>query len=234
MDDFIVLDNPNSPFPPTYLARSYPNGLLAIGGDLSPRRLLDAYGKGIFPWFNPGEPVVWWSPDPRCILRTENIHISKSLHKALKKSSLTVTFDKAFTAVMEACGEPRKDAPESWIHKPMLDAYTALHELGFAHSVEIWDEDDLVGGLYGVAIGQVFFGESMFSKVSNTSKIALVYLTGQLREWGFPIIDCQVTNDHLLSLGAEEIPRDEFEKILLEYKMRPGPPRPWIINWHYS
>ncbi len=231
---YYVLHTADTPFPPTNRAHSYPNGLLAIGGDLTTQRLLDAYSKGIFPWFNPGEPVLWWTPEPRCILRTDRIHISKSLHKVLRKGAFTVTFDRAFDDVIKACSEPRRYTSETWIHSPMIEAYSTLHRLGYAHSIEVWRDDFLVGGLYGVAIGKIFFGESMFSRETNASKVAITYLAGQLHQWGFPLIDCQVTSDHLLSLGAEEITRKAFEKHLLEYKVTGNATGPWVLNWQYG
>jgi len=203
----------DSPFPS--VANALEDGLLAAGGDLSTPRLLNAYQHGLFPWFNKDDPILWWSPDPRMVLFTDKIKISKSLKRTLRTSPLTVTFDQAFTHVITACSLPRdKDNtdPENstWIHPDIIQAYVTLHQQGVAHSVECWLDNKLVGGLYGIAIGRMFFGESMFSHVRDSSKIALVKLCHQLNLWGFPLIDCQVYSSHLESLGAEEIPRSEF------------------------
>jgi leucyl/phenylalanyl-tRNA--protein transferase len=203
----------NDFFPPVNSA--FEDGLLAAGGDLSTKRLLSAYRQGIFPWFNKNDPILWWSPNPRMVLFTDQFKLSKSLKKTLRTSSLQLSMDRAFEQVMLACSQPRSDQkldPEnsSWIHPQMISAYNQLHQQGFAHSIECWLDDELVGGLYGVAIGRIFFGESMFSKVKDSSKIALITLCQQLSRWNFPFIDCQVHSDHLASLGAKEIPRDDF------------------------
>lgn len=211
----------NSVFPPLNQALITPNGLLAVGGELSPVRLLDAYHHGIFPWFNQGEPILWWSPNPRMVLIPDEFKCSHSLQKILRKNDFTVRFDSQFEAVMHACAAPRGSGkaqpnanPGTWIHEEMIDAYCALHDLGYAHSVEVWQNDTLLGGLYGMAIGRMFYGESMFSGVPNGSKIALAHLAKQLSRWGFGMIDCQMHTAHLASLGAREIPRDEFIKHL--------------------
>lgn len=201
-------------FPPVENALREPNGLLAVGGDLSPQRLLEAYSKGIFPWFNADEPILWWSPNPRMVLFPEEIKISRSLRKTLKKEHYQIRTDGSFTQVMHACASSRKGQVGTWIHPEMIAAYTALHDMGLAHCVETWMGGELVGGLYGVALGQVFFGESMFSRVPDASKIALVHLAKQLQRWKFGLIDCQVKTDHLTSLGAREIPRSEFSQQL--------------------
>jgi len=203
----------DSPFPS--VAKALEDGLLAAGGDLSSLRLLNAYQHGIFPWFNKDDPILWWSPDPRMVLFTDKVKISKSLKRTCRTTPLTITFDQAFEQVITACSLPRDEdntEPENstWIHPDMIQAYVSLHHQGFAHSVECWLDDKLVGGLYGIAIGHMFFGESMFSHVRDSSKIALVKLCQQLHLWGFPLIDCQVYSSHLESLGAEEIPRSEF------------------------
>lgn len=203
-----------SSFPPLENALAEPNGLLAIGGDLSPQRLLEAYSKGIFPWFNEGEPILWWSPNPRMVLFPDELKISRSLRKTLKKNHYQIRTDYSFSQVMQACASPRKGQAGTWIHPQMIAAYTALHEMGLAHSIETWVDDVLVGGLYGVSLGKVFFGESMFSRVSGASKIALVHLVMQLQYWEFGLIDCQVRTDHLASLGAREISRAEFSQRL--------------------
>ncbi|MEQ1779323.1 MAG: leucyl/phenylalanyl-tRNA--protein transferase [Nitrosomonas sp.] len=204
----------HSSFPPVENALREPNGLLAVGGDLSPQRLLEAYSKGIFPWFNADEPILWWSPNPRMVLFPEEIKISRSLRKTLKKDHYQIRTDDSFTQVMHACASSRKGQTGTWIHPEMIAAYTALHDMGLAHCVETWMDGELVGGLYGVALGQVFFGESMFSRVSDASKIALVHLAKQLQRWEFGLIDCQVKTGHLTSLGAREIPRSEFSQQL--------------------
>jgi len=197
-------------FPPADRALREPNGLLAAGGDLSIPRLLNAYRHGISPWFNPGEPILWWSPDPRMVLVPNEFKVSHSLRKTLGRKIFEVRFDTAFEAVMRACAAPRDGQAGSWIHEDMIAAYCALHELGYAHSVESWHNNQLVGGLYGVAIGRMFYGESMFSRVSDASKVALAHLALQLGRWHFGLIDCQLNTPHLASLGAREIPRIDF------------------------
>ncbi|GGO76908.1 leucyl/phenylalanyl-tRNA--protein transferase [Marinobacterium nitratireducens] len=197
-------------FPPPQTALQEPNGLLAAGGDLSPQRLLQAYRHGIFPWYNPGEPILWWTPNPRCVLYTERLHISRSLRKRLKRNDYQVTIDQDFNAVMDACAAPRDNSAGTWISHEMQLAYAQLHRLGHAHSVEVWRDSRLIGGLYGVAIGQMFYGESMFSRETDGSKIAFAWLVEQLKNWGYPLVDCQVHNPHLVTLGAETIPRSQF------------------------
>jgi leucyl/phenylalanyl-tRNA--protein transferase len=197
-------------FPPVTQALKSPNGLLTIGGDLSTARLLDAYRHGIFPWFNPGEPILWWSPDPRMVLIPDQFKISASLRKTLRHADYRVSFDQAFESVIRCCAAPRDGASGTWISEEMIAAYCELHRLGYAHSVEVWMGDNLAGGLYGVAIGKMFYGESMFSRASNGSKIALAYLARQLQRWQFGLIDCQMHTPHLASLGAHEMPRREF------------------------
>ena len=221
---------PESRFPPLHTALTAPNGLLAVGGDLSPQRLIEAYRSGIFPWFNSGEPVLWWSPDPRMVLFPGKIRISKSLRKVLKKGGYEVRFDTAFRQVIEACAAPRLQQTGTWIHDEVVSAYSILHEMGMAHSVEIWIGGELAGGLYGVAQGRVFFGESMFSHVPNASKIALVHLAGQLERWGFGMIDCQMKTAHLASLGAVEIAREEFSQRLKELVNYPARTEKWCVD----
>jgi leucyl/phenylalanyl-tRNA--protein transferase len=200
-------------FPPVDLAE--PDGLLAVGGDLRPQRLLMAYSQGIFPWYSPGEPILWWSPNPRLVLEPSGIHISQSVQKLIRQRKYEIRLDTAFPAVIEACAAaPRKIGNGTWITNEMKVAYIRLHELGFAHSVECWQGDELVGGLYGISIGRVFCGESMFSKLPNTSKIALVALASLLKSKEFHLIDCQVPTEHLISLGAFEMERSEFLKRL--------------------
>ncbi len=197
-------------FPPADRALREPNGLLAAGGDLSVPRLLNAYRHGIFPWFNADDPLLWWSPDPRMVLVPGGFRISHSLRKTLHQQPFEVRFDTAFENVMRACAAPRDGQAGSWIHDEMIAAYCALHALGHAHSVECWQGGQLVGGLYGVAIGRMFYGESMFSRVSDASKVALAHLARQLERWDFGLIDCQMNTPHLASLGAREIPRTDF------------------------
>jgi leucyl/phenylalanyl-tRNA--protein transferase len=200
----------DTPFPPVETALVSPDGLLAAGGDLSVPRLLEAYSHGIFPWFNPGEPLLWWSPDPRMVLIPGQFRISRSLAKTLRNSGYEVRCDTAFEQVMHGCAAPRDAQSGTWIGQDMIAAYCALHQLGYAHSVETWVDGRLAGGLYGVSLGRVFFGESMFSNVSNASKIALAHLARQLERWHFGMIDCQMNTRHLATLGAREIPRREF------------------------
>ena len=207
---------PESPFPPLNTALASPNGLLAVGGDLSPQRLIEAYRHGIFPWFNEGEPILWWSPDPRMVLFPCELKISRSLRKTMKKDNYEIRVDSAFSEVMQACAQPRNECAGTWIHAEMISAYAALYEMGLAHSVEVWIGGELMGGLYGVAQGKVFFGESMFSRVSDASKIAFVHLVKQLKRRGFRMIDCQMKTAHLASLGGREIPRKEFSQKLKE------------------
>ena len=202
--------NPNQPFPPVHLAMRDPNGLLAIGGDLSVARLLRAYAQGIFPWFNPDEPILWWCPDPRAMLSPAEFHSSHSLRKTIRKPDYSVTLDRAFVEVLEACSATRSKARGTWLGPDMKRAYLELHLAGYAHSVEVWREHALVAGLYGVGLGRAFFGESMFSRATDGSKIELYWLCQQLRAWNYEIIDCQISSPHLLSMGAREIPRDEF------------------------
>ncbi len=218
----------NLHFPAPEKALQDPNGLLAVGGDLSPERILAAYQQGIFPWFNPGDPILWWSPSPRTVIYPNELHISKSLRKLLRKGIYRVTFDNCFEDVISACAAPRTYAKETWISKEMIASYSALHHRGFAHSVEVWLENQLVGGLYGMALGHIFFGESMFSCADNASKFGFAHLVKQLRQWNFQLIDCQVANDHLFSLGATEIPREEFQKMLVNFVNKPSVySQPW-------
>ncbi|MBI1196113.1 MAG: leucyl/phenylalanyl-tRNA--protein transferase [Gammaproteobacteria bacterium] len=215
-------------FPPPDAAR--PDGLLAIGGDLSVGTLISAYSQGIFPWFNEGQPILWWSPDPRLVLRPDGVRVSRSLRKSLNNKHYRVSFDSDFMAVIRACAEQREDKEGTWINPLMLDAYDEMHRLGWAHSVEVYADDDrLVGGLYGIAIGKVFFGESMFHVGRDASKVALVALCRHLEARGYVIIDCQVHTDHLVSLGAEEIPRARFCDILREHCRSLIPDTEWSV-----
>ncbi|MCB1841892.1 MAG: leucyl/phenylalanyl-tRNA--protein transferase [Halioglobus sp.] len=204
-------------FPPTCEALDYPNGLLAVGGDLTPGRLLAAYRRGIFPWYADPQPVLWWTPDPRSVLLPQNLHISRSLRKTLRADTFRLSVDARFEDVMRACAELRGDGLGTWIDDAMIGAYSALHAMGHAHSIEVLDaQDRLVGGLYGVAMGGVFFGESMFSRHSNASKVALVALAQLLLRHGFSLIDCQVESEHLNSMGAHTISRLDFERRLAQ------------------
>lgn len=208
-------------FPDAALALREPDGLLAMGGDLSTARLIEAYRNGIFPWYSEGEPILWWSPDPRMVLFPERLHVSRSLRKWLNKNVYTVTFNQDFASVIEQCAALREGG--TWITPEMQEAYCELHRLGLAHSVECRRDDKLVGGLYGVALGRVFFGESMFSLEPNASKAALVRLAERLQQSGFRMIDCQVHSAHLQSLGAEDIPRTEFLRMLKQWRDEPAP-----------
>lgn len=217
----------DTPFPPIQSALRFPNGLLAAGGDLSPERLLDGYRRGIFPWFSGSDPILWWSPNPRMVLFPEELKISRSLAKTLRNRRYEVRFDCRFDAVMAGCAAPRDGEPGTWISGEMLDAYGRLHRLGHAHSVETWIDGDLAGGLYGVAIGRIFFGESMFSRARDASKIALAALVAHLESTGFRLIDCQMRTRHLESLGAREVPRRQFARLLEELIHYPRPPGSW-------
>ena len=198
-------------FPPLELALTEPNGLLCAGGDLSPQRILHAYSRGIFPWYAKGEPILWWSPDPRMVLHPSEFKLSRSLRKTLRRGGYEIRLDSDFPAVIRACAKSRRRGQHgTWITAEMQSAYCTLHELGFAHSVETWVDETMVGGLYGIAIGKMFYGESMFSHATDASKIALAHLARFLDGNGFGLIDCQMNTPHLASLGAREIPRNEF------------------------
>lgn len=210
-------------FPPVELTSEI--GILAIGGDLSPERLLLGYQNGIFPWYSEGEPILWWSPDPRFVLFPDELRISRSMRKVLRKNLFSLTFDRDFRRVMFECSQPRKNQPGTWITPEMLDAYCVLHEMGFAHSIEVWQDDELAGGLYGISLGRCFFAESMFTRIDNASKAALIILTEKLRDKGFMLIDCQVYTRHVETFGARDIPRSQFREILsraLQYKTYRG------------
>ena len=228
---FLIQDN--APFPPVELALSQPNGLLAVGGDLSPERLLDAYRHGIFPWFNEDDPILWWSPDPRMVLFPNEFKISHSLRKVLRNGDYEVRFDTAFEQVMRACAAPRKGQAGTWILEEMIAAYCKLHQAGYAHSVETWINGELVGGLYGMALGRMFYGESMFSRRSNASKIAIAHLCTQLEHWNFGMIDCQMNTPHLATLGAREISRNEFIQRLQELIHYPDTASPWVATTNF-
>lgn len=219
-------------FPPPKLAE--PDGLLAVGGDLAPERLIAAYQQGVFPWYSPGDPILWWSPDPRLILEPAKIHVSKSLRKIILQHRFDVRFDFDFSAVIAHCARiPRKEGTGTWITPEMKAAYIQLHQLGLAHSVECWQNEKLAGGLYGVSLGRCFFGESMFAKVANASKVALVALAHMLQEWNFLMIDCQVTTHHLVRMGASEISRNEFLKRLQNGLQYPTLKESWNdVEWN--
>ncbi len=221
----------NTPFPPLSRALTEPNGLLAAGGDLSAERLIEAYQQGIFPWYGADQPLLWWSPDPRMVLIPAELKISRSLGKRLHKHDFEIRVDSAFETVMRACAAPRDANGEggTWITDEMIAAYTELHRRGLAHSVETWINGELAGGLYGVALGRMFFGESMFTRVTDASKIALAHLARQLHRWGFGQIDCQMNTAHLASLGARELPRAEFVRRLTDLVDCEPPP-----SWRFD
>ena len=224
---------PGEEFPPTELALSYPNGLLAAGGGLAPERLVAAYRRGIFPWYEPPQPVLWWTPDPRSVLFLEDLHVSRSLRKTLRHANLQLSVNRRFGSVMEACAGPRRDSDGTWIGDDMLQAYQALHRRGVAHSVEVLNaHGDLVGGLYGVAQGRAFFGESMFSRVPSASRIALVALVFMLRKAEFRLIDCQVESTHMNTMGASNISRLDFEAQLAHTVDQTVDPSIWALPTH--
>jgi len=219
-----------SPFPPIATALAEPNGLLAAGGELTPDRLLEAYRRGIFPWYSAGQPVLWWSPDPRMVLFVDEFRASRSLRKRVKQQPFEMRVDTAFRSVIEACAAvPRAGQGGTWITREIADAYTELHHRGNAHSVEAWRGGLLVGGLYGVAIGRMFFGESMFAHEADASKIALVHLVAMLRARGFPLIDCQQETAHLASFGARPIPRRVFAERVAGLVHCPAPGDRWEL-----
>jgi len=227
---WIQPDDPASAFPDVEFALREPDGLLAAGGDLSSERLLAAYRRGIFPWYSANQPVLWWSPDPRTVLFPAQPKLSRSLRKTLRRERFSLSLDRDFRAVIAACAEPRGDDTGTWITQEMAAAYTTLHDRGHAHSVECRLDGELVGGLYGVAIGRVFFGESMFSRVPDASKVAFAWLLRQLDAWNFGLVDCQIYTPHLASLGAVEIPRAEFIR-RLDTLCSSGPPPG---HWHFD
>jgi leucyl/phenylalanyl-tRNA--protein transferase len=216
-------------FPPPDLAED--SGLLAVGGDLSKSRLISAYSMGIFPWYSEGDPILWWSPDPRLVLFPNELKVSRSLKQIIKKQIFKVTMDTAFESVIKSCADThRRHDRGTWITEEMTKAYIRLHHSGFAHSVEVWSEGELEGGLYGVSIGSAFFGESMFTRKSNASKVAFVALIRQLITWRFKLVDCQITTSHLTSLGAREIPRSEFIELLKSALTEPTTKGKWKLE----
>ena len=221
---------PGDPFPPLERALEDPNGLLAAGGELSVERLLAAYERGIFPWYNEGQPVLWWSPDPRMVLFPDKLEVSRSLRKRLARRDYEVTADTAFEDVIRGCAAPRRGEDGTWITEDMIAAYVRLHRAGYAHSIETWIAGRLAGGLYGVAIGRMYYGESMFTRVPDASKIALVHLARHLERSGFGMIDCQMATAHLARFGAREIPRPAFVRKLRELVNYPRPTRKWRLD----
>jgi leucyl/phenylalanyl-tRNA--protein transferase len=221
MADINWLELNSFEFPEICSALSEPNGLLAVGGDLSINRLLEAYRRGIFPWYEKDQPILWWSPDPRSVLYPEHLYVSRSLRKALSRGTYDIRYDQTFAEVIKACAAPRSKANGTWITQEMYQAFNELHAVGVAHSVETWRDGKLAGGLYGIAMGNIFFGESMFSREPDASKIALFHLVEKLKADGFTLIDCQVHSEHLASMGAIEIPRTEFNTHLREAILDP-------------
>lgn len=217
----------NAPFPPIARALRSPNGLLCAGASLTPERIVEAYSRGIFPWFSEGDPILWWSPDPRMVLFPEELKVSRSLRKTVARGTYETRFDTAFRAVMQECAAPREGQGGTWISPGMVEAYTELHDRGFAHSVESWQDGALVGGLYGVSLGRVFFGESMFARTPDASKVALVRLVERLRAADYRVIDCQQATRHLASLGAREVPRAAFAQVLRESIQYPPSGERW-------
>ena len=221
---------PTDPFPPVDQALDEPAGLLAAGGGLGVPRLVDAYTRGIFPWFSEGDPVLWWCPDPRMVLPTDGVHASHSLKRRLRRLDFEITFDHDFNRVLEECAAPRRDEAATWLVPSMRRAYRQLFEAGAAHAIEVWIDGDLAGGLYGVCLGRMFFGESMFSRRTDGSKIALVALARQLHAWDMPLIDCQMRTPHLASLGAREMSRRRFVATVERLVRRPAVPSPWTFD----
>ena len=219
-----ILDphNPRQDFPPLTKAMIDPDGLLAAGGCLSEKRLLKAYRSGIFPWYSPGEPILWWSPNPRLVLFPEQLKVSRSLRKTLRQNIFTFTIDRAFNQVISACAKPRSYSEGTWISDDIQQAYRRLHQSGYAHSAEAWLNDELVGGLYGVALGKVFFGESMFHTYTDASKVVFASLVERLKAWDYQVIDCQVHSEHLASLGAINCERSDFIGLLNQYCDEPA------------
>ncbi len=229
---FIGADAPPETFPPVEQALRKPDGLLAVGGDLSPERLLAAYRRGIFPWFDDRTPILWWSPDPRMVLETGRMYRSRRLRRTLRRGHYRVTMDQAFDAVVTACADVslRPDQNATWITPEMADAYGHLHRMGHAHSLEVWQGRRLVGGIYGLALGRIFFGESMFHRINDGSKIALAWLDAELAARDFLLLDCQVESPHLARLGAQPMPRRRFTNLVERHARTDAPPAPWTLG----
>jgi leucyl/phenylalanyl-tRNA--protein transferase len=221
--------SPPEAFPPVEQALAEPDGLLCAGGDLEPGRLLAAYRRGIFPWYSQGQPILWWSPDPRTVLRPEALRISRSLARTLRRGRLHCSVDRDFRAVVAACGDPQLRPEGTWITAEMRRAYARLHDQGYAHSIEVWTGESLVGGIYGVALGKVFFGESMFSRVPDASKVAMARLCAELRLRGYRLLDCQIASAHLARLGAGSMPRRDFTA-LLDAEIEDLDARTWEVD----
>lgn len=230
MPALVWLDDHDTTFPSIETAMREPDGLLAVGGDLRPERLLRAYREGIFPWFEEGGPLLWWSPDPRMVMEPQDVHVSRKLRRLIKRQQYQITMDQAFDEVIQACARLRHHSEGTWITPDMQEAYIRLHEQHHAHSVEVRDGEELVGGLYGVSIGPLFFGESMFSLRDNTSRLAFIALARQLQAWNFRLIDCQMPTAHLASLGAREMSRADFKRLLWQYRDAPGQPGKWTFD----
>jgi len=228
---FVLALQENEPFPPLDMALAEPNGLIAIGGDLSPERLLQAYRHGVFPWYSAGEPILWWSPDPRMVLMLDELKVSRSLAKRIRRKDYEIRLDYDFAAVMHACASVVREGQNgTWITPPMIEAYCELHRLGYAHCIEVWMDGALAGGLYGVQIGGMFYGESMFHRIRDASKIAFVHLVRFLQEQGCGMMDCQMHTTHLASLGAREIAREEFAARLRPLLNQPRSPERWFYD----
>jgi leucyl/phenylalanyl-tRNA--protein transferase len=217
-------------FPSPDKALLHPDGLLAVGGDLTPNRLMVAYRRGIFPWYSEDEPILWWAPSQRLVLFPKQLKVSRSLRKTIRQQKFTITLDQDFRNVISQCAGPRRGQPSTWLTTEMQEAYTLLHNHQLAHSVESWYEGQLVGGLYGVTLGKVFFGESMFSRMTDASKVAFAHLVWQLQRWGYELIDCQVHTQHLESLGAVSISRQDYNTLLNALCDLPGQPTPWQFD----
>ena len=217
-------------FPSPHRALNEPNGLLAIGGDLSPPRLLQAYHNGIFPWYGAHQPILWWSPDPRGVMEPASLHISRSLHKRLRRQDVEVWINRHFMEVVRACAAPRRESYDTWITDELMESYQQLHQLGHAHSIEVWQQDELIGGLYGISVGRLFCGESMFYRQPDASKIALVALCRHFAHNGGELIDCQMQTEHLLSLGAQEWPRAHYLKRLHQLRILTVTPECWACQ----
>ncbi|NRA62702.1 MAG: leucyl/phenylalanyl-tRNA--protein transferase [Psychrobium sp.] len=227
MSQLTLLSDHNTHFPSTNSALSEPNGLLAIGGDLTSERLISAYQQGIFPWYNDNDPIMWWSPDPRCVFFTDQFHCNKTFRRFLNKKSYQLTINQCFETVISQCAAPRPYEKETWINQDIISAYTELNQRGVAHSIEVWHQEQLIGGLYGLFINNVFCGESMFSLRENASKTALYALCQHLNRHGVDILDCQVPNDHLLSLGAQQLSRDQFLQKITQQRPTKLP----VLDW---